>query len=260
MADVSMLTEDLFDFAYCPAKRIDELADFAAPEGWGPDNRILKSYLRYLFKRIVQLARKAHDGGSGRHLLLDDDVACFDTGLYTPRYESIYAKFTPNRNADKQPWFLQGFFKGSDPELADFDSMPDRVRFFDDTRDLVFDSTLEIRANVDHILGDEENVRRLPEELQDPARASMTRRLFDGAVREAARRAAANYMLAVPQYFNGKIQLLLPICLLGEAPDLALAIQREDGFYAARTCLTLEMAYNNARLIVRPEASWILPA
>ena len=33
MVDVSMLTEDLFDFAYCPAKRIDELADFAAPEG-----------------------------------------------------------------------------------------------------------------------------------------------------------------------------------------------------------------------------------
>ena len=37
----------------------------------------------------------------------------------------------------------------------------------------------------------------------------------------------------------------------------ALTIQREDGFYAARTCLTLDMAYNNARLICRPETSWI---
>ena len=35
------------------------------------------------------------------------------------------------------------------------------------------------------------------------------------------------------------------------------AIQREDGFYSARTCLTLDMAYNNARLICRPESSWI---
>lgn len=257
MTDAMTLPEELLDFAYCPQWRIDELADFAAPEGWGPENRILRSYLRHLFRRVVQLARGA--GGEHPCLVLEEGVACLDTGLYTPRYESIYAKFTPNRNPDKQPWFLQGFFKGSDPELTDLDRMPERVRFYDDTRDLVFDSTLEIRANVDHILGDEENVRRLPPELQDPARASMTRRLFDGAVREAARRAAANYMLAVPQYFNGKIQLLLPICLLGDEPDLALAIQREDGFYAARTCLTLEMAYNNARLVVRPEASWIVP-
>lgn len=49
----------------------------------------------------------------------------------------------------------------------------------------------------------------------------------------------------------------LPLCLTGDKPELALTIQREDGFYAARTCLTLDMAYNNARLICRPETSWI---
>ena len=54
-----------------------------------------------------------------------------------------------------------------------------------------------------------------------------------------------------------RIQLLLPLCLTGDKPELALTIQREDGFYAARTCLTLDMAYNNARLICRPETSWI---
>ena len=74
---------------------------------------------------------------------------------------------------------------------------------------------------------------------------------------KAARRAAANYTLAVPQFYGGRIQLLLPLCLTGDKPELALTIQREDGFYAARTCLTLDMAYNNARLICRPEASWI---
>ena len=73
----------------------------------------------------------------------------------------------------------------------------------------------------------------------------------------AARRAAANYTLAVPQFYGGRIQLLLPLCLTGDKPELALTIQREDGFYAARTCLTIEMAYNNARLICRPETSWI---
>lgn len=85
----------------------------------------------------------------------------------------------------------------------------------------------------------------------------LLRRAFEGAVVEAARRAAANYTLAVPQFYGGRIQLLLPLCLTGDKPELALTIQREDGFYAARTCLTLEMAYNNARLICRPETSWI---
>ena len=45
------------------------------------------------------------------------------------------------------------------------------------------------------------------------------------------------------------------------------AIRREEGHMASngalvietgeRTCLTLDMAYNNARLICRPETSWI---
>mgnify|MGYP002555995726 CR=1 FL=1 len=47
--------------------------------------------------------------------------------------------------------------------------------------------------------------------------------------------------------------------LEGVAAELGvqITIQREDGFYSARTCLTLDMAYNNARLICRPESSWI---
>ena len=43
----------------------------------------------------------------------------------------------------------------------------------------------------------------------------------------------------------------------GELSGVNVSIQREDVFYAARTCLTLDMAYNNARLICRPETSWI---
>ena len=77
---------------------------------------------------------------------------------------------------------------------------------------------------------------------------------------EASRRAAANYTIAVPQYYNGRIQLLLPLCLTGDTPELALTIQREDGYYSAITCLTLDKAYNNARLICRPEAPWIKDA
>lgn len=84
-----------------------------------------------------------------------------------------------------------------------------------------FDYRLPIRSNIDHILGDEENLTRIPASLM------------------------------------GEDNSLLPLCLTGDKPELALTIQREDGFYAARACLTLDMAYNNARLICRPETSWI---
>lgn len=123
---------------------------------------------------------------------------------------------------------------------------------FDDDRCL-----FNIRSNIDHILGDEENLTRIPASLMGEGNSLLLRRAFEGAVVEAARRAAANYTLAVPQFYGGRIQLLLPLCLTGDKPELALTIQREDGFYAARTCLTLDMAYNNARLICRPETSWI---
>ena len=214
--------------------------------------------------------RQGGQGGIGRdgtnrdsadpYLVMEDDLACFDTGLYTDRFESIYAYFVPNTREDaSQEWYLKGFFKTSDPTLSDIDELPLRIRFFDDPADLVYDYRYKIRVNIDHILGDENNLRRIPEELQGPEKRMLLHRVFEGAVAEAERRVAANYMLAVPQYYNNRIQLLLPLCLTGDEPELALAIQREDGYYSARTCLTIDMAYNNARLVVRPETAWILP-
>jgi len=70
----------------------------------------------------------------------------------------------------------------------------------------------------------------------------------------------ANYKLAVPQYFNGKIQLLIPLYFSKEEkPDLTLVLTKMDGYYQAHTCLTMEMAYNNARLIAKPDSSWLVP-
>lgn len=84
---------------------------------------------------------------------------------------------------------------------------------------------------------------------------------FNGAVEHAKHMIDANYKTAVPQYYNGGIQLLIPIYLLNRAsaPDLALVVSKECGVYYGHTCLTLEMAYNNARLIARPDSSWLTP-
>lgn len=72
------------------------------------------------------------------------------------------------------------------------------------------------------------------------------------------KRVSSNYKLAVPQYFDDKIQLLLPLCLCSdEVFDMALAVTKKNGYYQGHTCLTLDMAYNNARLIAKPENNWL---
>ncbi|MGK7924441.1 MAG: DUF3825 domain-containing protein [Spirulina sp.] len=41
--------------------------------------------------------------------------------------------------------------------------------------------------------------------------------------------------------------------------DVALVITRTDGVYSGETILTLDMAYNNARLLARPDTEWLQP-
>ncbi len=260
MNPTETLEEDLRAFAFCHDSHYEALAGLANPEPWGDNNRVLRNYLTFSFKRAVQVVKEAAGISPQPDLPLVFSGGCclFNTGLYTSRYETIYALFEPNaREGAPQRWYLKGFYKESSPALLAFDRLPCRVHFAKNPADLVFDYRLPVRANIDHILGDENNLSRIPASLMGADKSLLLRRTFEGAVAEATRRAAANYTLAVPQYYNGHIQLLLPLCLTGDVPELALTIQREDGFYAARTCLTVEMAYNNARLICRPESSWI---
>ena len=40
-------------------------------------------------------------------------------------------------------------------------------------------------------------------------------------------------------------------------PDVAIAVTKKNGCYQGHTCLTLDMAYNNVRLIAKPESNWL---
>lgn len=196
------LAADLYDFAFCPEPCYERLVDLANPEPWGEGNRVLKNYLLFSFKRAVQLTRRDHAAAaapSALPIVFDEGLCLFNTGLYTRRYETVYALFEPNTREDaRQRWFLKGFFKESDPALLSFEYLPCRVRFAEDPSELVFDYRLPIRSNIDHILGDERNLTRIPASLKGEGNSLLLRRAFEGAVVEAARRAAANYTLAVP--------------------------------------------------------------
>ena len=245
---------NLFDFTYCGNynRQIESLARMV-PEQWSftgtQDNGILKGYLEHTFKRLYEEKKVRQEKG----------YAIFNTGLFNHYYQPIYAYFIPNLVPDRQPWFLDGFYTEYYLLKEGITDLPEQAVYVENPADLVFDAKLPIIPQYDHIFGEEDNAQRLPREIQE---SSMRLQLFDGALRQTRRMLEADYKTAIPQYYNHSIQLLLPICLREPGkPDLALACMKTaDGTkYLGRTCLTLKMAYHNARLLARLEHSWLFP-
>jgi Domain of unknown function (DUF3825) len=145
-----------------------------------------------------------------------------------------------------------------------FEKLPDRATYFDDPADLVYNPDFDLRIQYEHIVND--RVERFPISLQsDEARRTEVVRQ---AVQHARFRIEQNYKTAIPQYYwsthddsdPGRLQLLLPLCLEDVSrADLALSVDKVGLVYRAATVLTLDMAYNNARLIARPDNEWLQP-
>ena len=182
---------------------------------------------------------------------------CFNTGLFTRTYETIYVGLSTNKTPDKEPWFLVCFSDTSDPFFRDFSTLPRRAKYFSEIRELIYDTNAELRVNTAHILENPKNRARLPASI---AESSYLTTLFNGAVDLAKKKIEANYKAAVPQFYDDQICFLLPICLTStDKADLSLAVKWHNGYYTGHTCLTLDMAYNNARLIACPNSDWLNP-
>lgn len=250
----------LFDFAYVPMPTaLDDLAQLAQSENWEYRHStsqyprpILYSYLHYTFARLQEEGKIATTA--------DGSTACFNTGLITDNYEEIYSLFEPHRNPQPHgpKWFLKRFCRESDRALLKFGNLPDIAHYFDDPGELLFDTRRSLRKNVDHII--EDNKARFPEPFASMQDSHQLRIALEGAIDHTIKRVRRNYKTAVPQFYQGRIQLLLPLCLTSRAnADLALVVYREGDVYLASTCLTLDMAYNNARLLARPDTEWLEP-
>ena len=163
--------------------------------------------------------------------------------------------FQRNKRKGRQEWFFLGWKRQSDVDLVKFEKLPDCANYFDNVSDLIYDTKLELKANVNHII--EDNIGRFPKALQEMDKYQLGV-LLEGTINDAKRRIRRNYKTAVPQYYKGKLQLLLPLCLTSKAvADLALVVEKVNNIYRASTCLTLDMAINNARLIAKPDDEWL---
>ena len=218
----------------------EQLSQIAATENWSnstyPNNGILANYIVKTYNKLQ----------SERKIVIGQNYALFNTGLFTKYYEPIYAYQTGSEIS-----FLTAY------ELSNIgvSDRPERANYFEKPELLLFDWHYPIDAYYKHILDDERNKSRLPKEFLE---SNNMVNILNGAIDTMKKRVSSNYKLAIPQYYDGKIQLLLPLCLMSDnKPDIAIAVTKKETCYQGHTCLTLDMAYNNARLIAKPESNWL---
>ena len=210
---------------------------------------ILYNYIRYTYRKLAEENKIS--------LSEDGQFTCFNTGLVTNNQEPIYALFETNRKGDAQPWFFKNWVRKGQWDLNKFSELPELPSYFDDPSCLVLDIRKDFRINIEHII--EESKDRFPEPYREMDNFGL-QTFLKGAIDNAKERVRRNYKTAIPQYYNGYIQLLLPLCFSNsQRADLALVVERHSTFYRASTCLTLDMAYNNARQLTKPDRDWLQP-
>lgn len=264
-----MIETDLFEFAYVPDwyGQLYELKNMALPEGWrfkkpivetkNPDTPILERYIHTIFrKQAIDYNNEQDFEKADKFFHIENECACFHTGLYTSRYKAIYGFFGRNRRMDTmRKWYFRGFCDELSPMLKYIEPLPERPMYCESGQGVNFNPEWSIRVNVDHILCDTENFDRLPAKIQKSKNLPL---LLETAVELARRKTVVEPGLVCAQGYMGKVQYLLPIYLTRmDKPDLAMTLTVMDGYYLGNTCLTLEMAYLNARVIAKPITPWL---
>lgn len=243
-------------------KKFELLAKMAQPEIWTYKKikdqdpyRILRNYFFFTYNRLAEENK----------ILTSEDGAyrCMNTGLLTIYDQEIVALFKKSSREGGFPWYLVGFFRETDKEFTThFSQMPELASYFDNVKDLIYDSSLELTLKKEHIIDD--NIdrfrdiglidKRLINVLLDAAKATLEKKL------------KRNFKLALPFYYyntdtkESKIQLLAPLYFPGAPVKLALVINKvksnANEYYEGITILPVEWAYMNSRLIVRPDEEW----
>lgn len=138
--------------------------------------------------------------------------------------------------------------------------------FFKDINEIIFHCDWEIDEDLEkyeHII--EERKERFPKKYQELTADDLGQRLKN-AIQLAKKIAQRNYKFIVPMYYPTarRIQLLMPIYLetsYSSHPDFALVLtpHPNDELYTPETILGLDEVYQDARLIAKPEESWLNP-
>jgi cold shock CspA family protein len=252
-------------------KSLNELQSKAEDENWDYINKptssvpVLWSYINHSFERILSQGKVVF----GKSSKDNKEYAYFNTGLVTPFQDEIFGYFIKIHPIGKSgQWHLrqpQYEFLEFETEQSHyrkyFPSTPDIATYFAEAevRELVFDTSL----NNGKIIIDREHIKnrkaRFPSKIADLDDEAFFDQIAK-SIELATKRVRRNYKTAIPHFYDGKIQFLLPLCMQTKKDaDLALVVNKEEYVYKAHTVLTLDQAYNNARLLAKPDREWLNP-
>ncbi len=190
----------------------------------------------------------------------DETMSVFNTGLMNKQGDEILGVFERSNNYDESDptsnyWHFKTFYAENERKFINLSlERPDIATYFDDYNELYFDPNVEISLNFDHFYDD--NYNRLPEELKTLDK-SIARIVFEGFLDYTIKKIKRNNRIPVPQFYREKIMFLIPVKVFG-TKTVVIAVERVGERYIANTVLTMDMAYNCARLINRPESNWLL--
>jgi Domain of unknown function (DUF3825) len=257
---------------------------------------VLDGYIRYTFLRLHEQGKLAELDTLvcfNTGLLTPWQEEIFGVFTVADHYD-----LRQPESSDNKKWFLKTWARSGDRILSPFSVLPDLASYWTNSSDLVFDPSFEVRPNIDHILrenmnrfptelGGQVDAEGVPQDLVaapeidfDEATSDVTeiaaaeaastkerdvvapphsaRIALDGAIKHSIRLAQRSYRVAVPQFYHGAIQLLIPLYFRGASRvDLALPLERHDKWYRAATVLYPDWAFRHARLLSRPNSEWL---
>lgn len=254
---------------------LTELESKTIEEPWEYKNRkdpkfkfpILKSYLEFELDRLYYEQEKY--GWNGKILYNKDrSKALFNTNLID--------KFGHDLNIMGDIQLL-----GGREIICNLEMCPSKLslrksgfekhdplppKFFEDINEIVFHCDWVIDCNVskyEHII--EQRIERFPDKYKSLNADDLGQKM-DNAIEFAKKIAQRNYKFIIPMYYPTahRIQLLMPIYLetsYTSQPDFALVLtpHADEEVYTPETILGLDEVYQDARLVAKPEESWLNP-
>ncbi len=275
----------------------EKLKNFALPERWyyktqNPDvpYPILTSYLHYTFYKLSKEKDKILS--TSNYSVFNTGLV---DNRYEAIYALFEKNNTHTQPWKLVDFCIPGEGFAGKELVRNFKNMPERAHYFNDVSDMLYDTRAgEPELDMKHILLD--NAGRLPLSFlsENPPKnfvlknpdilpiderveyykqlaiaiesdtktyRNLTNRLKD-AINLAIKRIQWNFKTAIPMYYPtmDKMSLLLPLSLVDdEIVDIALVVEKtKSGNYIGHTILPLNWAYNNARLVARPDSDWLV--
>ena len=266
---------------------LDDLANKTIDEDWNYKKKpskitapILRSYIQTLFSKL----EKEREAGEPDKIIksMDGSHIIFNTNLLDRFFNDEYIIAEVKKIDDTQEVYINPVrvSKDSGSELIKYGFLrnvaPKPPKFFENVNEVIFHPEYYIEKSYDsltHII--EQRIDRFPEEQKGKTSDNLANKLYN-AIDYALAIAQRNYKYIVPIYYPrfDTISFIMPIFLersYKKRPDFALVLQNippvldsdgkviEEGYYVARTILDLEDGYQDARVIAKPDESWLNP-